>query len=121
MFHQLRQKLSKSAMLTNQTLLNDIAEAVELTHSAILSAEQKDWNQAHECIQKREVKLANLPDKFSDFNEEQQTSIRVQLEQLDSLNTQFLAFVNHSRDEVMRLKSNLGKNRDAINQYLDHA
>ena len=107
-------------MTTGSVLFEDISQAIELTRSAIKSAEQSDWNQAQSFIKQREVKLVNLPDDYSAYSEQQQISLREQLEQLDTLNTQFLYFVNHSRDEVMQLKSSLSKNRDAINQYLDH-
>lgn len=108
-------------MLKSPALLEDITKAIELTRSAIKCAEDDDWNQAQSIIKQREAKLVNLPDDYSAYSEQQQISLREQLEKLDTLNTQFLSFVNHSRDEVMQLKSSLSKNRDAINQYLDHS
>lgn len=108
-------------MLSIQTLLENITRATELTRSAVESAENNDWNQAQSFIQQRQDALKNLPGNYLDYSEEQQNSIRSQLQQLDSMNTHFLSFVNHSRDEVMQLKSSLSKNRDAINQYLNHA
>lgn len=108
-------------MIGFEQLLSSINDANSLTNSAIQSAENNDWSDAQSYIQKREKQLQNLPQKYTDYSEDEQQTIRNELEKLDKANTNFLAFVNANREQVLEQKVELSKNKAAINHYLDHS
>lgn len=108
-------------MIGFEQLLSSINDANLLTKSAIQSAENNDWTNAQSFIQQREQQLQKLPQKYTDYSEDEQLTIRTELEKLDKANTNFLAFVNENREQVLEQKVELSKNRTAINHYLDHS
>ena len=108
-------------MIGFEQLLSSIDDANSLTNSAIKSAENNDWSDAQSFIQQREKQLQNLPEKYIAYSEDEQIKIRTELEKLDKANTGFLAIVNANREQVLKQKAELGKNKAAINHYLDHS
>lgn len=96
-------------------------DACKLTQAAIQAAQDEDWEKSQSMILKRDQTLSELPDNFSSLAHDKQLELRVILESVDKLNSEFIIFVNSNREQLMKKKSDINKNMQAINNYLDHA
>lgn len=94
----------------------------ELTQQAITACHNDDWNLTRSLIDQRDQQLAVvLSEDTSVLPEKSKYALREALEKLALLNTELSQLTIASRDQLNDRKSELEKNKKAINSYLDNA